>query len=65
MKGNAEKDAQLEYLMGQLEQTMRNNRREVYNSHSTSESNLFKDGFEDNPFASSEDDGERRLTRLR
>ena len=63
MKDNAKKDAQFDYLRRKIEQAMRNNWREVHSSHSTSESNLVKDGFEDNPFASSEDDRGRTLRR--
>jgi len=65
MKDNAEKEAPLEYLRRQLEQAIRNNRREVHSSCSTNESNSVKDGSDDNPFALSEYDRERRPRRIR
>lgn len=37
MKANAEKHAPLEYLRRQLDQAIRNNRREIQSSHCTSE----------------------------
>ena len=65
MTVNAEKDAQIEYLRKQLEQAIKNNRREIQSSHSTSESNSVEDESESNPFASSEEEGERRPRRPR
>jgi len=65
MKINAEKDAQLDYLRKKLDQTMRNNCRNIQSSHSTSEPYSVKDESKDNPFAYSEDGEERRPRRSR
>jgi len=65
MKVNVEKDAKLEYLRKQLEQSMRTNQRAIQSLHSTIESNLVEDESESNPFTSSEEEEERRPRRLR
>jgi len=44
---------------------MRNNWREVHSLQSTSDPNLVKDGFEDNPSALIKDDGESRPRGIR
>lgn len=64
LKLNAEKDAQLEYLRKQLDQAMRNNRREIRSSHS-SDSHSVGEESEDNPFATSDEELERRPRRAR
>ena len=64
LKLNAEKDAQLEYLRKQLDQAMRNNRREIRSSHS-SDSHSVEEESGDNPFATSDEELERRPRRAR
>ena len=64
MKLNAEKDAQLEYLRKQLEQAMRNTRREIRSSHSSDSQSVGGDS-DGNPFATSDEDLERRPRRSR
>lgn len=65
---NAKKDAQLEYLRKQLQQAMRNNRREIESAHSPSESQSVDEESEGNLFAISDEDrekGPRRTMRGR
>jgi len=64
MKLNAKKDAQLEYLKKQLDQAMRNNRREIRSSHSSDSQSVGEES-EGNPFATSDEDLERRPRRAR
>ena len=67
MKVNAEKDAQLEYLRKQLEQSMRRNRKELRNSNSSSrfQSVAEEEESEGNPFGTSEEDEAREPRRRR
>jgi len=60
MKASVKKVAQLKHITRQLDQAMRNNRREIQSSHLTSELDSVEGGFESNPFATSKDKQERR-----
>ena len=63
IKVNDEKDAQLEYLWRQLDQAMRNNRRELQSSRSTSVSHSADEESESNPFGTSKEDEVREPRR--
>jgi len=65
MKQNDVKDVQIEYLRKQLDQAMRNNRREVQSSYSPSETHSVDKESEDHHFTTSEEDEERRPRRTR
>jgi len=67
MKVNAEKDAQLEYLRKQHEQSMRGNRKELQSSGSSSRSQSAEEEGESegNPFGTSEEDEAREPRRRR
>jgi len=61
---NAEKDAELEYLRKQLEQAMKNNQKEINNSHSVGEAEPSGGEIETHTHAFSEEE-ERRPRRSR
>jgi len=65
MKANAKTDAHLWFHRKQLDQAMRNNRREIQSSRSTSESHSTEEDFEDYPFVISEEEEAREPRRRR